>query len=196
MRYDFQRIYEWPTAPKLVVIGLVCLIVFYLGYLLDISNLNTALKKSHQQVEDLKGQIKMLSNNQARMTTELSKFSVLDKTITTQQKQLIKPEELPELINEMIEIGKRNNINFLNFTPGALNTKEAYAKVEIKATISGSYDQLAGFISQIANMNKVVEVDDLTISKSIATRRPNEPASPNNLLIADLNLVVYEAKKP
>ncbi|MDR3476513.1 MAG: type 4a pilus biogenesis protein PilO [Gammaproteobacteria bacterium] len=195
MRYDFRRIYEWPLLPKLVLVGIVCLLVFYLGYLFDISDLNVKLKASIQQESDLKDQIRSLANNQAQLDKQLTKFPVLESTIAKQQKQLTRPADLPELLNEIIALGKQNSVDILSFSPGPVDEKGTYPKVEIKMTVAGSYDQLAKFISQVVNMQRVVEVNNMTIAKIVEEKKLTTGTVSDNVLTADLNLIVYEAKK-
>lgn len=195
MHYDFKRIYEWPTIPKLIVIGLVSLVVFYLGYFFDISGLNTRLAKATDAELALKSQITALADQEAKLNTQLTLFPLLEKTIENQQKQLITVGELSELLNEIIEIGKVNSVDFINLSPGAVDTKSVYPKVEIKVSIAGSFEQIADFVSQIANMQKVIEVSDLTITKNVEQKKSGVSTIPSGLLTADLTLVVYEAKK-
>jgi type IV pilus assembly protein PilO len=177
------------------VVTIVCGLIFYLGYLFDISDLNLKLKTSVQQESDLKDQIRSLANRQAQLNKQLTKFPVLQAMILKQQKQLTTPADLPELLNEMIALGKQNSVDILNFSPGLVDNKGVYAKVEIKVTVAGTYEQLAKFISQVANMQRVVEVNDMTLTKIVDEKKIAMTTVSDNQLTADLTLIVYEAKK-
>ena len=52
MKYEIQRLYEWPRTPRFTAIGVICLLVFYLGYFFDISSLRTHLNLAYQQEAD------------------------------------------------------------------------------------------------------------------------------------------------
>lgn len=196
MHYDIKRIYEWPNIPKLIVVGLVSLVVFYLGYLFDISSLNSGLAAAEQQEQELKSEITALAEQQAKLSTQLTLFPMVEKSILDQQKQLISEGELPELLNEVIEIGKLNGVEIINLSPGGVDTKGAYPKVEIKVSISGTFEQIAEFVSQVANLQKMIQVSDMTITKNIEQKKSSDsPDVSTGALTADLNLVVYEAKK-
>jgi type IV pilus assembly protein PilO len=198
MHYDVRQIYDWPQTPRAIVIIIICLIVFYLGYFFDLSTLNSRLSAIQQNEQDLKAQLASLASKQAEIKAELEKYSILENTLIETQKKLISSKELPELLNEILKIGTQNGLEFIDFTPGNEEKDKInpYLKVGIKVVVVGTYDQIATFISQVANISHIVAIGDFTIARPSSEKLTAEQASLVNRLTADLTLEVYEAKRP
>lgn len=194
MKYDFKEIYNWPLVPRSIVVALVCLIVFYLGYFLDLSGSLKQLKDAHQQEEDLKLQLVSLAGNIGDVRSELNKYPLLIDALEKSKKQLIATKELPELLNEILKMGTQNELEFNNFSPGAEMKENAFIKVPIKVVVIGTFDQIASYMSQIANMDKVVVISNFSISKPGQSKVETDQSVIGSRLIGELVLEVYEAK--
>lgn len=76
------------------------------------------------------------------------------------------------------------------------NNKDlSYQKIPIKIIVVGSYHQIAGFISEIANMSWIVVIGDFTISSewqnSLLSDKFVKQAAAQNLLTAEMVLDIY-----
>lgn len=195
MKYNVNELYDWPLIPKGIVIVLICLLIFYLAYFLDFSDITARLHRLEQQEQDLKMQVTVLSNNVNTTKVELAKFPGLMNSLTATQQKIINSKELPELLNEILKIGRQNELEFNQFNPGPEVKEGAYVKVAIKAVMLGSYDQIGNFISQIANLDKMVSIANFTIGKPVKPNQPAEATIIDSRLLADIMLEVYEVKK-
>lgn len=193
MNYNLKQIYDWPLIPRSIVIGIICCVVFYLGYFLDLSGTARKLKLVRQQEEDLKIQFVSLASSVADTKKELTKYPRLINALSQTKKKLINSSELPELLNEILKMGAQNELEFNNFSPGAEVKEGEYVKVPIKVVVVGTYDQIASFISQVANMDRIVAVGNFVLAKN-QIKTPTEPTLLTNRLIGELTLEVYEAK--
>lgn len=195
MKYDVHDMYDWPLVPKAGVIFLVCIILFYLIYFLDFSDFSGLLKRLAQQESDLKMQITALSGDINNIKIELSEYPKLTTALKDTQQKMISPKELPELLNEILKVGRQNELEFNQFNPGPEVKAGEYTKVSIRTIVLGTYDQIANFISQVANMDKTVSIANFTIGKQPKLNQSGE-ALPDFRLLADITLDVYEVKRP
>lgn len=192
---NFKNIYEWPLITRILIIGLVCAVVFYLGYWLDTSSLNEDLENTQRKEEDIKEQLKLVISKEEMTKNELSQFDMLEKLLSQWQKRMITYSELPEILNQILKIGATNHLHFSLFNPGQEVKEGSYLKVPIKVIAVGSYHQLGDFISQVANLPWIVVVGDFTLSKEnkndVLGAKLAEQATAENLLTAELTLEVY-----
>lgn len=192
--YDLKLIYSWPLVPRIIVIGVVCLIVLYLGYFFDLSNQLKKIKVIKQQVEDLKVQFISMASNMTEIRDDLEKYSVLVGALAQSQKKLITSPELSELLNEILKMGAKNELEFNYFSPGTEIKEGSHIKIPIKVIVEGTYDQIASFISQIANMDRIVAIDTITLIKKDPSKMEGVQPDMPNRLVAEFMLDVYEAK--
>jgi Tfp pilus assembly protein PilO len=193
MKYDIRQVYDWPLIPRAIVIGVICLIVLYLAYFFDFSNSTQQIKRLNQEEQDLKTQLASLVNKNNDVKNEIEKYSILMEILAGAQKKLTLSKNLPELLNEILKIGAENNLEFINFTPGSEEKTKPYAKVVIKATIRGTYEQTASFISQVANMDNLVVINNLVITRAQHSKTATEAVF-DDRLTSDVTLEVYEAR--
>jgi len=192
---DFKNIYEWPLIRRSLVIGLVCVVVFYFGYRWDLSSLGTSLTSNRQQESDLKNQLETVISKEATIRDYTSQYSDFQLLLNQWQKKMIRYNELPGLLNDILKMGANYQLYFSLVDPGE-DTKEGdYYKVPIKIVAVGSYHQLSEFISQVANLPQILVISDFTISREnkndeLGAKLAAE-ATEKNLLTAELFLEVY-----
>jgi len=162
---NFKNIYEWPLYGRLVVFLLVSLGVFYFGYYFDFSSFSNQIYGKYQQEKDLKQQMKAILKNEAEMHEVVSSFHEIEKLLDQWQGQLINGAHLPDLLNQILKLGTANHLQFSLFVPGDKQKKDDYFEVPIKIVMQGGYNQVANFISQVANLPEIVAIGDFVISK-------------------------------
>lgn len=194
-KYDLKTIYEWSAIPQAFVIGLICIIVYFIGDRVDTSTLKIKLFNSEQQEQSLKQQMGLIINEEQSVKNDISQFAKYNAMLTAWHKQMINYSDLPELLNQILKIGSNNQLHFALFSPGSEIKENLYYRVPIKLIVVGSYHQLANFISQVANLSWIVVVDDFTISKEntndVLGAKLAEQANAENLLTAGIVLDVY-----
>lgn len=188
-----KNVYDWPLTTRMLVIGLVCAGVFYLGYQWDLVSLKSQLSTGVQQEQDLKQQLELVIKKQLTVKNEILKFTTLQGMLVEWQKKLSNYGELPQVLDAILKIGSNNQLHFTSFTPGAEVKENSYLKVPIKVVADGTYHQIGSFISQIANMKWIVVVNSITITKEKKTEegKPTLQGSGQNLLTCELTLEVY-----
>lgn len=193
MKYDIKEVYDWPLIPKAILIVLMCVLLLFLAYFFDFSGSLRRLGLAKQQEIDLKTQFVSLSNSEADIKQELKKYPMLEEVLVAFQKKLIAPDDLPEVMNDILKMGEQNGLKFINFTPGKEEKLDKYIKITVKAVVTGTYDQIANFMSQVANIDRFVAIGNFTIVKA-AQAQANAATAESGHLTADLTLEIYEAK--
>jgi type IV pilus assembly protein PilO len=193
MNLDFNNIGDIPVSIKIIIVAFISAIIFYFAYFLDFASLQRIIKTNEQHETDLKTQLAGLIGAEAIIDTELSHLPQLQKILAEWQGQLIKPSELPALLNEILKIGTANTLQFDLFNPGEKLKEDQYMKVPIRVIVRGSYDQIANFISQVANMKWLVGIESFNIEKKAMTdteKKAVDQSSPSHI-VSEINLEVY-----
>lgn len=194
-KIDLNNIHEWPLATRCVVIALICVLVFYIGYKWDIAALQKKLQTSQSEENDLKLQYQAVIKKQMAARVELVHFNEMRVLLTQWQKKLIRYDELPELLNQILKIGNNNSLYFSLFDPGDGVEDNHYQKIPIKIIAAATYHQIADFISQVANLPWIIVIDNFGIStenrNDVLGTKLAETANSQKLLTLNLILNVY-----
>lgn len=192
---DLNNIYEWPLTLRFLVFGLIGAVVFYLLYRWDGSGLSTELINARQKENEIKEQLEVTLSKQAAVKKEAAQFPKVQLTLLEWQKKLIHYSGMPQLINEILKIGAANHIYFSLFTPSTEIKVQNYFKIPIKIVATGSYHDLAVFISEVANLPSIVVIGNFSITSEMKAE-PSEAkpvASPTKegLLTGEFSLEAY-----
>lgn len=177
--YDVSKIYEWPFAIQFIVIGLVTFIISYLLFVIDISSLKSQINSATQTEDDLKSQLNMGFQKEVVAVSDVTKLPDLTNTLKQWQSKFITHEQLPELQDQILKYGKDNQLKFNSFNPGPDVKDGNYKKIPISISMTGTYDQIGSFLSQIVNMNYFVKLGDFTISRRDLTKTSNVAGGAN-----------------
>lgn len=192
---SLKNFYDWPLALRLLILCLLCLVVFYLCYLFDISNLRDSLLDAQQKEDDLKQQLQTTIIKQAIIESEIAQSSQTIKLLDEWHKKLITYPELPGLMKDILKLGANNHLQFVLFHPDLADKVGGYSKVLIKIIAVGGYHQFGDFLSQVANMPKLVVIGDFMMTSDskndVLGPKLALEASAENLLTAQLTLEVY-----
>ena len=91
-------------------------------------------------------------------------MSEIEDMLAIHVRQLPDSTEVPSLLVDITEGGTRRGLNFLVFDPQQEELGDFYAILPIRMEVAGSYHQLAGFISDLAQMPRIVTVGDMAIT--------------------------------
>jgi type IV pilus assembly protein PilO len=194
MDLDFNSFDDIPLPIKAAFVAIICALVFYFAYMIDYSNTLRITRANQSKEADLKTSLQSLYDTNTALRNKISDFQELTKTLVQWQSQLIKPSELSDLLNEILKIGSGNNLQFDLFNPGDKIKEDMYLKVPIKIVVEGSYNQIADFISQIANMKWLIAVNDFIIAKKkilVNGKESSETTNTSGGLISEITVEVY-----
>lgn len=194
--YDINKIYEWPLITQVITIVILSVFVLYAGYFFNLSTLNHRLIKEQKAEQDLIKKYAMVLDQQTSLETHVLSLSKLKNMLNEWQQALLYSAELTEFLNEILKLGSENRLHITLFEPGEKIKENFFYKRPIKMVMLGNYDQIASFISQIANMHKLVKVSHFTLSNEKQSGKELLPLTDsNNQLKIELVIEVYEKNK-
>jgi type IV pilus assembly protein PilO len=81
------------------------------------------------------------------------------------EQQLPGKSEMDALLSEINQVGVNRGLQFELFKPGQVRLHDYYAELPIEIKLSGNYHALAGFVSDIANLQRIVTLDRIAITQ-------------------------------
>ena len=84
--------------------------------------------------------------------------------VTQLEKQLPSKAEMDALLSDINQAGLGRSLQFDLFRPGQVAVKEYYAELPITLKVVGRYHDIGSFASDIANLSRIVTLNNLTIT--------------------------------
>jgi len=79
-------------------------------------------------------------------------------------KQLPNKQEMDALITDVNQAGLGRGLQFDLFKPDAETVSEFYAETPIRVKVTGSYHDIAAFVSDTAKLSRIVTLQDIVIA--------------------------------
>jgi len=153
-----------PPAPKIVALVVLLILVVGAGFYFYWMPLQDDLAKVQAEEEKLKKEY-IDKKKQAVNLPELKKQLVqVGQYVATLEKQLPSKSEMDALLTDINQAGLGRGLQFDLFRPGSVNVKEYYAELPIAVHVTGNYHDLGAFASDIANLSRIVTLNDMSIA--------------------------------
>lgn len=166
----------WPWSAKIIAFVVMFVVVVVAGAFLlwqpDWENLT--------KVRAEEGQLKEAFLNKKRQAINLD---LIKKQLTETQesfgallKQLPSKSEMDALLTDINQAGLGRGLQFELFKPGAEKMEGAFAELPITIKVTGNYDDIGKFSSDIAMLPRIVTLNDISIAPSTGTLSMNAVA--------------------
>ena len=83
--------------------------------------------------------------------------------VTQLEKQLPSKAEMDALLSDINQAGLGRSLQFDLFRPGNVSVKEYYAELPISLRVSGRFQDIGSFTSDIAHLSRIVTLNNMTI---------------------------------
>jgi len=165
---NWQDLPNAPPAPKILALVLLLIAVVGAGFYFYWMPLQEELDKAVQEEDKLKKEY-LDKKRQAVNLPELKKQLVqVGQYVATLEKQLPSKSEMDALLTDINQAGLGRGLQFELFRPGSVNVKEYYAELPIAVRVTGNYHDLGAFASDIANLSRIVTLNDMSIATTPA----------------------------
>lgn len=84
--------------------------------------------------------------------------------VTQLEKQLPSKAEMDALLSDINQAGLGRSLQFDLFRPGQVIVRDYYAELPISLRVTGRYHDIAAFASDIANLSRIVTLNNLLVS--------------------------------
>ncbi len=84
--------------------------------------------------------------------------------VTQLEKQLPSKAEMDALLSDINQAGLGRSLQFELFRPGQVIVRDYYAELPISIRVTGKYHDMGAFASDIANLSRIVTLNNLSIT--------------------------------
>jgi type IV pilus assembly protein PilO len=154
----------WPLLPRalcaLGVTAAVC-VAGYFGYW---SAQFDEQEAGAQQEARLRDEYKLKTAQAINLEALRAQKAQVDQYVERLQKQLPSKAEMAALLTDINQAGAGRGLQFDLFKPQQVVIRDYYAELPIDIKINGSYHDIGAFTGDIANLPRIVTLNNLALS--------------------------------
>ncbi|HYA58789.1 MAG TPA: type 4a pilus biogenesis protein PilO [Burkholderiaceae bacterium] len=158
-----ENVGSWPMLPRMTLWGAVVVVCAALGYFAVWRGQMEELDTLRQEEVKLKEQYRVKLQQSINLDELRRQKEQVNQYVITLEKQLPSKAEMDALLSDINQAGIGRGLQFELFRPGQVNLREYYAELPISLKVSGRYHDLGAFASDIANLPRIVTLNNLNI---------------------------------
>jgi type IV pilus assembly protein PilO len=164
-RLNVRDMGNWPRAPKVGVLALLFFAIVAVGAFFDWKDEYEVLDQAQQQEAKLKDQYAAKKAKAINYDLYRQQLAEIEQSFGALVKQLPNRAEMDALLTDINQAGLGRGLQFELFKPAAQErTADFYAELPINIRITGSYHDMGAFASDIAQLPRIVTLNDVAIA--------------------------------
>jgi type IV pilus assembly protein PilO len=95
----------------------------------------------------------------------------LDQKLQEALTELPERKDIDELLAQLNDVGKKSGLDIAKVEPTAEAQDSFFMRIPVKMSVSGNYHEIALFFQEVANMRRIVNVNNITFKVNAAASR-------------------------
>ena len=164
-RLKIREVGNWPTLPRAAVLLVIFIVVLGLGVFLDWKDRWEDLDRAQQEEVKLKEQYATKKAKAINYDIYVQQLKEIEQSFGALLKQLPNKAEMDALLTDINQAGLGRGLQFELFKPAAQERMaDFYAELPIAVRITGNYHDMGAFASDIAQLPRIVTLNDVAIA--------------------------------
>ena len=163
---DLREAGDWPWVGKIVLVVLVIAAVLGAGYYFFTSDRLEELDRVTREEQQLRQEFIEKQRVAANLESFRAQLKQMEAELEVMLRQLPTGTEMPDLLEDVSNTGKRNGLDFELFKPEAEQPRDFYAAKPITIKAQGTYHQFGAFVSGVAALSRIVTLENATLASA------------------------------
>ena len=154
---------QWPVLPRVATLLALFSAIVAGGWWFDWSDQFAMLDTREREELTLKEDWLNKKRQAVNLAEYRRQLSEIDRQFGALLKQLPNRSEIESLLADINQAGLGRGLQFELFKPGSEGSKDFYAELPIAVRVTGNYHDLGEFVSDVAQMPRIVTLNDIAI---------------------------------
>lgn len=163
---DWEDFSAWPMFIKVIGVGVISVSILVGGFWFIIQGEIDQYKLAQKKEQTLRKQFAAKKALAVNLPAYKQQMVDMKQTFGSLLRQLPNSTEVPDLLVDITQAGLAQGLKFNLFKPGRELKKGFYAELPINIKVVGPYHQIAGFVSDVAALPRIVTINNITIRKA------------------------------
>jgi len=163
-RLNIREAGNWPLLPKVAILGVIFIVIVALGGLLDWRDQLETLDNAQGNENKLKEEYASKKARAVNLELHVQQLKEIEQSFGALLKQLPNKSEMDALLTDINQAGLGRGLQFELFKPASQERMaDFYAELPINLKVTGSYHDMGAFASDVAQLPRIVTLNDLNI---------------------------------
>jgi type IV pilus assembly protein PilO len=154
---------NWPTLPRYVFFLVVTVLLIVVLWFTWLNTSESELEAEQVKEVKLREEYKVKLGKAVNLEALKKQREQVQQYVTQLEKQLPSKAEMDALLSDINQAGLGRSLQFDLFRPGQVAVRDYYAELPIAVRVSGRYHDIGAFASDIANLSRIVTLNNLVI---------------------------------
>lgn len=154
----------WPALPRALLCAGIALFTAGAAWYLYLSSLEEDLEQERSVEVTLRADYERKLLKAVSLEKLKKQREQVQQYVQQLEKQLPSKSEMAALLSDINQAGLGRSLQFELFKPGNEEVKDYYAELPINVKISGDYNDMGMFAADIANLPRIVTLNNISIA--------------------------------
>lgn len=154
----------WPALPRVALFAAAAVAVVLVLWFTWLSSSQEILQQEQEKEIQSREDYRVKLTKAVNLDVLKKQREQVQQYVTQLEKQLPSKAEMDALLSDINQAGLGRSLQFDLFRPGQIAVKEYYAELPITIKVSGRYHDIGAFASDVANLSRIVTLNNLTIN--------------------------------
>jgi type IV pilus assembly protein PilO len=163
-RLNIRDAGNWPLLPKIMILGILLLLILAAGAFFDWRDQIDALDKAQDEEIKLREAYASKKAKAVNIDLYVTQLKEIEQSFGALLKQLPNKSEMDALLTDINQAGLGRGLQFELFRPATQERMaDFYAELPISVRITGNYHDMGAFASDVAQLPRIVTLNDVGI---------------------------------
>jgi type IV pilus assembly protein PilO len=163
-RLNIREAGNWPLLPKIMILGVLFFLILVAGAFFDWRDQIEALDKAQDEEVKLKEAYASKKAKAVNLDLYVQQLKEIEQSFGALLKQLPNKSEMDALLTDINQAGLGRGLQFELFRPATQERMaDFYAELPISVRITGNYHDMGAFASDVAQLPRIVTLNDVGI---------------------------------
>lgn len=153
----------WPAPIKAIVVLIIFGLIIGGGYWFFIKDQYAQLERVEKTEQELRKKYEEKAYQVANLEVFKAQMAEMEETFGALVRQLPSETEVPGLLEDITNTALGSGLALQEVALQPEQRRDFYSELPINIRVSGSYHELASFVSSVASLPRIVTLHDLTI---------------------------------
>jgi type IV pilus assembly protein PilO len=153
----------WPVLPRYALFAGVALLIIVALWFVWLSGVDDELQGERAKETKLREEYRSKLTKAINLDALTKQREQVLQYVTQLEKQLPSKAEMDALLSDINQAGLGRSLQFELFRPGQVAVRDYYAELPIAIRVTGRYHDMGSFASDIANLSRIVTLNNLTV---------------------------------
>ncbi|WP_257459867.1 type IV pilus inner membrane component PilO [Archangium lipolyticum] len=160
-----DRIVKAPPAVKFGGLAAAVVLMTAANFFFVIQPLEENMERLRAEQRRLDLDLAEKSEIAQNLNERRREMDVLEQRLAEALTELPENKDVEELLSQLNDIGKKSGLAIARVEPGpeSVGGGDFFARIPIKMQVSGNYHEIAMFLQEVANMRRIVNVNNIKL---------------------------------